>query len=214
MDQKKHNIICSWKFWGFTLGILIYIGICVSLVTAQRAGGIIKLSSTSAQNSNQHSEPSKDTRNANDSAPAKPQPANPSVHAMTQEAVKLGILSCLKRINQVATFLTSNNKSGVFIFPPVSPPDQHVFSTSFELIRPDDSTLYASASFFPNNDAVYDTVEYVPIDCNELEKTVFRNLKRLGMVKKNIILLDGGAVKVFLMPAGNGCIVIKKEVVQ
>ena len=105
-----------WKIWLFTLGILICIGICLSLLPAQRTGGIIKLSSTAPQDSNQYGEPPDDTGTASDSTPAIPQPANPSVHAVTQEAVKLGILSCLKRINQVATFLTSNNKSGVFIY--------------------------------------------------------------------------------------------------
>ena len=125
----------------------------------------------------------------------------------------MGILSCVSRINQVASFLTTNVKSGVYIFSPKEQPDKHIFSTSFELLRPDDSTLYASASFFPNQDAVYDTVEYVNIGCRELEKTVFKNLKRVNVLKKNIVLLDGGKVKVFLMPAGSGTVVIKKEVI-
>ena len=100
MDKKRHNIICSWKFWLFTLGILICIGLFLSLVPAQRAGGIIKLSSTAPQDSNQHSEPpDNNTGTASDSTPAIPQPVNPSVHAVTQAAVKLGIFSCLKRIN-------------------------------------------------------------------------------------------------------------------
>ena len=140
--------------------------------------------------------------------------ADPSVNVVTQAAVKLGILSCVSRINQVAGFLTANNRTGVFIFKPQNQPDQHIFTTSFELIRNDDSTIYASASFFPNQDAVYDTVEYVDKSCEEVEKTIFSNLKRISVIKKNVIVLDGGAVKVFLMPAGNGTIVIKKEVIQ
>jgi hypothetical protein len=126
----------------------------------------------------------------------------------------MGVLSCVSRINQVASFLTANVKSGVYIFSPKGQPDKHIFSTSFELLRPDDSTLYASASFCPNQDAVYDTVEYVNIGCEKLEKTVFKNLKRVSVLKKNIIMLNGGNVKVFLMPAGSGTVVIKKEVIQ
>jgi len=118
------------------------------------------------------------------------------------------------RINHVATFLTAANQSGVYIFPVANQPDQHIFSTSFELLVQGDSTIYATASFFPNKDAVYDTVEYVNKSCDELEKTVFKDLKRAGVLKKNIVILDGGAVKVFLMPAGTGCVVIKKEVVR
>jgi len=226
MVKGRHNIICSWKSWLFILSILICIGICISPSIAQRADGIInslaqradgiiKLSSTSSQDPNQHSEPSSDAGTQSNSTPViTPQPADPSVHAVTQAAVKLGILSCLKRINQVTTFLTANAKSGVLIIPSKDQPDQHIFSTSFEILPPDDSIIYASASFFPNNDAVYDTVQYVDKGCEELEKTVFKHLKRKSVLKENIILLDSGKVKVFLMPAGNGCVVIKKEVVQ
>lgn len=214
MDKERHSIIYSWRFWLFVLSIFICIGICVSLVPLQSADGIITLSSTSSQKPNQHSEPVKNTDTPNNSTPAIQQPANPSVNPVTQAAVKLGIFSCLKRINQVTTFLTANSRSGVLIIPSKDQPDQHIFSASFEILPPDNSTLYASASFFPNNDAVYDTVQYVDKSCEELEKTVFKNLKRKSVLKKNIILLDSGAVKVFLMPAGRGTVVIKKEIVK
>ena len=61
---------------------------------------------------------------------------------------------------------------------------------------------------------MYDTVEYVEKNCEELEKTVFANLKRISVIKKKIIVLNGGDVKVFLMPAGSGTVVIKKEVIR
>ena len=81
------------------------------------------------------------TEEQNNSAPqATPQAApqvNPTVHAVTQAAVKFGVLSSLKRIDQVAKFLTANNSSGVFVSAPHNPPDQHVLTTSFVLIRPD-----------------------------------------------------------------------------
>jgi len=187
--------------------IVIILSFCVCILlnfaAEIRTDGIIMLASTAVQD-----------QGSNQQNTSSEIPANPSVSAVTQAAVKLGILSCVSRINQVASFLTANNQTGVFIFNPQKQPDQHIFSTSFELIRKDDSTLYASASFFPNQDAVYDTVEYVEKGCEELEKTVFKNLKRVGTVKKNIILLDGGKVKVFLMPAGSGTVVIKKEIIQ
>ena len=42
----------------------------------------------------------------------------------------------------------------------------------------------------------------------------FAGLKTIGKLKKDISVLDGGvATKVFLMPAGSGCVSIKKEVV-
>ena len=214
MTKKRNNSFNLRSFWFVILIGSIFAAFCKTFAPAAAPDGLIMLSSTAVQSRepNQANKPS-DTAAAQ-KKPAAPIPANPSVNAVTQAAVKLGILSCVSRINQVATFLTANNQSGVFIFPPPKQPDQHIFSTSFELIRPDNSTIYASASFFPNQDAIYDTVEYVNISCEELEKTVFKNLKRVSVIRKSIVLLDGGAVKVFLMPAGSGTVVIKKEVIQ
>lgn len=214
MDKINYNFFCPRRFRFFIFRVLICFGVCIICIPVLRINDSISLASASSQDSNQYGKSSKNANTQNNSKPVPSQPVNPSVSAVTQAAVKLGVLSSVSRINQVATFLTANNQSGVYIFPVQNPPDQHVFSTSFELVRPDDSTLYASASFFPNQDAVYDTVEYVNKGCDELEKTVFKNLKRVGLVKKNIVFLDGGNVKVFLMPAGSGCVVIKKEVVK
>ena len=42
----------------------------------------------------------------------------------------------------------------------------------------------------------------------------FAGLKRAGQMNTNITLLDSGpATKVLLMPAGSGCVSIKKKVV-
>ncbi len=159
---------------------------------------VTKFSSTTSQDPNQKSPPpapaNAPAKQGNQAA-ATPQPASPSVNAVTQAAVKMGVLSCVNRINQVITFLTANTQNGVLIFPVQNPPDQHIFSTSLELLVQGDSTIYATASFFPNKDAVYDTVEYTSKGSDELEKTVFKNLKRVGVLKKNIVILDGGAVK-------------------
>ncbi len=199
------------------LGILICTSIGAVLVAASGRNEITKVSST-AQEPNQNSTPPAATPAKQGApapaAPAAQQPAAPQVNAVTQAAVKMGVLSCANRINQVVTFLTANTQNGALIFPVQNPPDQRIFSTSLELLAQGDETIYATASFFPNKDAVYDTVEYVNKGCDEMEKTVFKNLKRTGVLKKNIVILDGGAVKVFLMPAGTGCVVIKKEVVQ
>jgi len=212
MDKKINNIYYLRRFWLVIFGILIFVCFCITVVPVIKPAEMIQLASTSPQpqEPNRQSAPSEAPAARNNSLPA----TNPSVNVVTQTAVKLGVLSCISRINQVASFLTANVSSGIFIFPPQSEPDRHIFSTSFELLRPDDSTIYASASFFPNQDAVYDTVEYVNMGPEELEKTVFKDLKRVSVLKKNIILLDGGKVKVFLMPAGSGAVVIKKEVIR
>lgn len=146
------------------------------------------------------------------------QPLAPTVNPVTQAAVQSGVLTCVSRINQVTTFLTANGKSSAFLFLPQRQPDQSIFSVSIEIENQNAPTKYASASFAPTTNgqagAVYDTVEYMTQSCAEVETSMFKGLKRRGILKKDIVMLDGGSVTVFLMPAGSGCVVIKKEVVQ
>jgi hypothetical protein len=153
--------------------------------------------------------------------PPSPQPAQPSssnVNPITQAAVQAGVLTCVSRINQVTTFLTANGKSSAYLFPPQKQPDQSIFSVSIGIDLPNSATRYASASFAPTGNgqagAVYDTVEYVAQSCADVETKIFKGLKRKGTMGANIVILDAGGLTVFLMPAGSGCIVIKKEVVQ
>ncbi|MCK9582973.1 MAG: hypothetical protein M0Q46_05140 [Endomicrobiales bacterium] len=153
--------------------------------------------------------------------PAAQQPAKqsvPNVNPITQAAINAGVVACSSRINQIITYLVANSRSGAYLFFPKNQQNQSIFSTSIEVDRKDSTSFYASASFAPLSSGqaggVYDSVEYVPQSCDYVEKIMFANLKRAGILKKNIRILDGGAVKVFLMPAGTGCIVIKKEVVQ
>lgn len=152
-------------------------------------------------------------------APSKPaQAANPAVNPITEAAVKAGALSCTGRINQITNFLTANSQSGAFLFTSPSQPDQRIFSASLEVQAKDGPTSYASMSVAPNQangcGGLYETVTYWDKTPEELIKTQFPSLKRLGVIYKNIIMLDAGNVKIFIMPAGKGCVSIKKEVLQ
>lgn len=141
-----------------------------------------------------------------------------AVNPITEAAVKAGVLSCVKRIEQVARYLTGGTDSGAYLFPPARQPDQGVFSASLELQRPNATPMYASASFSPGGDGgctgVYDAVEWSPRSCAELQKAVSKSQAPATPVKKDIGILIAGPAKLFFMPAGSGCVVIKKEVVQ
>ncbi len=144
-------------------------------------------------------------------------PAASNVNPITEAVVKAGVLACVSRINQVVTFLTANVKSSAYLFLPQKQPDQSLFSVSLSL-EDSKTTRYTSASFAPTTNgqcaAVYDTVEYVAMSCSDVETKALKNLKRKGVLGKDIVMLDGGSVTIFLMPAGSGCVVIKKQVVQ
>ncbi|WP_306549464.1 hypothetical protein [Desulfobulbus sp.] len=145
---------------------------------------------------------------------------NPS--KITVAAVKSGVQSCAPRIDQVSKFLTSQSEStNALVFLPPNNPNQSLVSVSMEVPLPGMATsAYASESFAPNQangcGGMYETVTYWKNRCADVASKSFGNLKRINAFSKTIIALDGGiSTKIFLMPAdNNGCISIKKEVVQ
>jgi hypothetical protein len=153
-------------------------------------------------------------------APVPSQSALPAaaVSEVTQAAVRGGVLTCASRIDQVMKYLSGDTQSGAFLFFPQRQPDQSVFSASLEVPVQNSGTVYASAGFAANAlggcGAMYDTVEYSASSCGDVERIVLKGLKRSGVIKKDIVVLLAGSVRVFLMPAGSGCVIIKKEVVQ
>lgn len=137
------------------------------------------------------------------------------VNAITQAAVRQGALNCASRINQVSNFLGFGPQAGAVLMMPPSQPDQRLIPLAME-VPTDGGSAYVSATFAPNQangcGATYDAVVYWPQPCEAVAAKQFASLKRAGQMKTSITVLDGGtATKVFLMPAGNGCISIKKE---
>lgn len=153
-------------------------------------------------------------------AQTRPEPRQPEVNAITQAIVKAGILSCASRVNQVVNFLAAGVQNvNTMLFMTPNNPDQQLISISMEIPSKNAVSAYASASFAPNQangcGAVYETVVYWPLECNALAERNFSALKRIGAFSNSIVTLDGGAyTKIFLMPAGAGCVSIKKEIIR
>jgi len=141
------------------------------------------------------------------------QPAASSTHPVTQAFVQMGALSCAARINQMAGFLGAGD---VLLFNPPGQPDQRLLTYSMGAKNAAGSTSYVSASFAPNQangcGAVYDAVTWWPDACDAVAARQFANLKKLSRPLGDIQVLDGGiATKIFLLPAGKGCVSVKKE---
>ena len=153
---------------------------------------------------------------------AAPQPAEaaqpPAINAIAQAAVKGGILACAGRINQVSQFIIGNNPSGAFLFGAPAQPDQRLVSLSFEVQSGAEQVAYASASFAPNQangcGGEYEAVVYWPQSCEVVALKQFAGAKKGQLLRKSIQVLEPqGSARIFLMPAGSGCVSIKKEVV-
>lgn len=140
------------------------------------------------------------------------------IHAITNAALKSGVNACAGRIEQVANFLTADSQSSAVLFLPPSLPDQRLVSTSIEVENKNGPLAYASASFAPGMangcGGMYETVVYWSASCDQVAMRSFSKLKRIGVISRSIVILDGGiSTRIFLMPAGVGCVSIKKEVV-
>lgn len=144
--------------------------------------------------------------------------AQPGVNSITQAVVNAGALACASRVNQVTNFLSSGSPNGAFLFAPTAPADQRLTSVSMEIANKDAPVAYASASFAPNQangcGAVYEAVVYWPQSCDVVAAKQFGNTKKGRVLLKSVQALElEGATRIFLMPAGSGCVSIKKEVV-
>jgi len=148
-----------------------------------------------------------------------PKPINSTSgpNAITQAAVQTGVLNCAIRINQVSGFLGFGAQAAALLMVPASEPDQRLIPFAME-VPTEWGSAYVSAVFAPNQangcGAAYDAVMYWPLRCEAVATAQFADFKRVGQMKKDITVLDGGVTtKVFLLPAGSGCVSIKKEVV-
>jgi hypothetical protein len=150
-------------------------------------------------------------------APTAPTAAN-AANAVTQAAVQHGVLTCVSRINQVTNFLGFGPQAGALLMAHAQQPDTRLLPLAMEVPTEAGST-YVSATFAPGQangcGAAYEAVSYWPQKCDAVAAKQFVGFKRMEQaLRKNITVLDGGAAtKVFLMPAGSGCVAIKKEVV-
>lgn len=131
---------------------------------------------------------------------------------------KAGSKRCAPRIHQVVDFLTARSKSGTSVFIPGAPrdPDGSMLSLSMEVAN-GDVLAYASASFHPRHEqecaGVYETVTYWQNACSEVAATHYPKIKRSPMLAQLSVLEVDTSTRIFLMPAGQGCVTIKKQVI-
>ena len=147
--------------------------------------------------------------------PAAPGRPNP----LTLAAAQQGVLSCSSRINPVVSALgVSDNSGGSWLLPPEQQ-DQRLAPLVVEMPISLGRSAYISATFAPNQangcGGMYETVVYWPQKCDVVANKNFGTLKKLGALSRTIYVRDGGVTtKIFLMPAGTGCVAIKKEIIR
>ncbi len=147
------------------------------------------------------------------SAEPKPGSLTPLAQAMGQG----GVAHCQERVHQVSDFLAGGVTSSASIILPPDHVNDRMVSASMEVF--DGSVLfYANADFAPlvayGCDASFETVSYWPNKCEVVAKSQFAQAKNNGKLGRAITLLTAGSnLQIFLMPAGSGCVAIKKQMI-
>jgi hypothetical protein len=149
---------------------------------------------------------------------AQQRPPPPGIHPVAQAAANAGAVECMGQINRLSHALTANARSGAFLFMHPNEGAQRLTSVSFE-VAAQDTVAYSTASFTPvvggGCQALYEAVVYWEKPCEEVARTAFSTLKPTKALMKDIqILADPKSQqRAFLMPAGKGCVSIKKDLI-
>lgn len=146
-------------------------------------------------------------------APQQQAPAN----GITQALFNAGAITCAPQINRVSNFLTEGTQAGAYLFVPPKEVDRNLVSVSLEIQAQGAPVTYASATFSPGTAvgcaAMYEAVTYWPGSCPNVAAQIFKEATSVGALKQGISMLEISATaRVFLVPAGQGCVSIKKEV--
>jgi hypothetical protein len=140
--------------------------------------------------------------------------------ALSQAFARAGVVTCGPRVEQIGDFLLKQAEVGAFLFLPLSAQDQRQVGVALEVAAPGGGpSVFASAEFSPEPGggcgASYESISYWPVACAELARTTFAANKPLGVLKRNIQTLELSELgRVFLMPAGAGCVLIKRELLR
>ena len=145
------------------------------------------------------------------------QTKEPAVNPLVNAMVGQGVVHCQERVHQVADFLASGSNSGARLLMPTDHLNDHMVSASLEVFN-GSVLFYSNMDFAPlvayGCDAVFETVTYWPNSCDVIAKTQFKQAQNTGKMRQYISVLTAGSnLQIFLMPAGNGCVAIKKQAI-
>lgn len=130
---------------------------------------------------------------------------------------KAGVKRCLDQIQRVTSALSTGASMGTTVYPAARNPDDSLLSLSSE-INNGKTLSYASINFAPRADgcsAEYENVSHWSNTCDEVLAVQYAGFKPMGVLQQHIrVFYNSPANRVMLIPAGTGCVVIKKEIVH
>lgn len=139
------------------------------------------------------------------------------LNAVTAALQNAGVKRCANQIQKVTAFLNEKARTGTTVFPMAANADDSLVSLSSEIINTN-AVTYAGATFAPRADgcsAVYEQVSHWQNKCEDVYTAQYAAFKPKGVLQAQIkVYYNSAATQVMMVPAGTGCVVIKKEIVH
>ena len=134
----------------------------------------------------------------------------------TKQAKKNGIKTCISAVEKMSNFIADGNHGASSVWNS-KVPDESAFSSVIERTYSDGSILTSMTVARTKSEhcyAEYEKVIYSTDNCMATVQKNYKDAEYKGEVNKNVTSLSQGGVNIFLMPAGNGCVVVRKEILM
>ncbi|WP_052446103.1 hypothetical protein [Aeromonas fluvialis] len=134
----------------------------------------------------------------------------------TKQAKEKGIKTCLHAVEKMSNFIADGNHGASSVWNS-KVPDESAFSTVIERTYSDGSIFTSLTVARTKSDHCYSEYEkiiYFEDNCMATAQKNYKEAEYKGEVNKNVTSLSQNGVDIFLMPAGNGCVVMRKEILM
>jgi len=145
-----------------------------------------------------------------------PAPAAGPINPVEMLARQVGASRCADMARRVGDQVVGASPSAGVVLAPSGSTDQALISASIET-RDAQGMHFVSAFLAPNArngcDGGYDDIRYWPKVCDQLVIDELRGLSAIHPLGPEIgTLVAGASQRIYLMPAGAGCVSIRKEI--
>ena len=145
-------------------------------------------------------------------------PSSSAPNPVTAAMMKSGVKRCAQQIQNVTDFLARNSKVGWVPFPAARNADDSLISLSSE-IQTAGVLGYANVDFAPRAEggcsAVYEQVTHWSNTCDQVHAAHYPTFQPKGALLQQIrVYYNNPQSQVMLIPAGTGCVVVKKEILH
>ncbi len=144
----------------------------------------------------------------------------PADNAIGQQAQTWGVSQCLGGVSYLSGFLTAGMNANWLLTRGTGNADEELFAATIVGEETSSglrgiSNLYAAPVWGGGCDTAYESTIYIAAQCRQARDAVFPTFTtplELGSTVVDAFTTESGTGRLFLMPAGPGCVAVKSEI--